>query len=769
MIEGDLLPMPHRPTPSRHEGELRRLMNLTAAGIVGAGVLLVGVICYAGWTSNSSATARERQLLQNALDLGIARTLNEQKSVAWWDDAYTKVTAPEIDYEFLDSEFGIFLTETYGHDSVFVLNAQDQPVFVYTAASRRDPAAYTRYQTLLAPVIAEARGSTASKLRPRADLFGQRQANYRTIGAPAQSAHWSGHIVIVENRPAMVTALTILPNVDMTLKADGPPPLLVSIVLLDDEHIEDIGRSLLLKDLKLGTQAPASDRLASFVFEGDDGRNGGTLTWVTEKPGAVLLSFILPLVCLAGFAVAAQAAIMLRRLRRTSANLANREQQSRYAARHDALSGLPNRAHFADNLRTVLGQIEREGSGMHAILAYIDVDRFKDVNDTLGHPAGDALIMEVARRLKTYGRAGDFLARYGGDEFAILWTASDPSAASTLAERISKAFIAPFEIEGQSLIVTASVGIAMAPDNGTTVDEVMRHSDIALYQAKNAGRNCAVIFSEDMAEEVEERRAIEIDLQAALGTDQLQLAYQPLISCLSGGIIGAEALLRWRHPTRGMVSPGVFIPIAEQCGLMPVLGAWVLRQAMTDWHHWRELEVAVNLSPLQFRQTDLVALLQSLTVETGASPEKFVLEITEGVLMDAGERTRHSLDAIRDQGFKTALDDFGTGYSSLAYLCNFHFDKLKIDRSFVSNLSRSEGVQTIVQAVVALGKGLGMDIVAEGVETESEALTMTKFGCTELQGYYFAKPMAAAELKALLKTYVPKYLTAPAGRVEAAE
>jgi EAL domain-containing protein (putative c-di-GMP-specific phosphodiesterase class I) len=286
----------------------------------------------------------------------------------------------------------------------------------------------------------------------------------------------------------------------------------------------------------------------------------------------------------------------------------------------------------------------------------------------------------------------------------------------------------------------------------------MRHADIALYEAKDRGRDCAVLFSDEMAQQVERRRAIELDLRTAIETNMLCLHYQPIISCHSGEIVGLEALLRWRHPLHGDMSPADFIPIAENAGLLPSLGEWVLSHAMADWKRWPHLEISVNLSPVQFRHVDLEATLRKLIAEYGVEPNRFVLEITEGVLLEATEHTNSILDALRSIGFKTALDDFGTGYSSLAYLCNFKFDKIKIDRSFVGRIARVDISRTIVQSVVTIGRGLGMDIVAEGVETEFEAIIMTKLGCTELQGYYFSKPADADQMEKFLKTFEPKCL-----------
>ena len=323
-------------------------------------------------------------------------------------------------------------------------------------------------------------------------------------------------------------------------------------------------------------------------------------------------------------------------------------------------------------------------------------------------------------------------------------------------KRIAQAFEAPFAVKGQTINVTASIGLAVAPDNGSTADELMRHADIALYEAKNQGRDRAVYFSTKMAEEVEHRRSIELDLRSAMEHQEFDLHYQPIISCSTGKVVGVEALLRWQHPLYGNMPPAEFIPVAENAGLLPAIGEWVLERAMTDAKLWPELEVAVNLSPVQFRHVDLESMLRRLIVKHAVDPGRFVLEITEGVLLEATDRVNTVLDAIRDMGFRTALDDFGTGYSSLSYLCNFQFDKIKIDRSFISSISRVDTTKTIIKSVVTLGRGLGMDIVAEGIETPYEASMMTRFGCTELQGFYFARPLPVEEMVKFLETYEPR-------------
>jgi len=720
------------------------------------GLVLLATIAYTGWSANESAVERERTLLDNAFNQSIARVLNEQKSVAWWDDSVLNITDDAIDLDFVDANFGIFLTETYAQDAVYILNAKDKPLYAWSNEARATPSSFERVRPSIEAVIDEARqGKPSPLLKTRPDSFSESQSSYRLLAGVLGVARWAGHIMTVNGRPAVVAALTIVPNVQMDL-LKGTPNLLVSIRYIDKDFVSEMGRTLLLPDLALKKQPLAGGAVVSEPFVTDDGIKAGYLIWTTRQPGQVLLTIILPLVAFGVLLTGLLSKIMFGRLRRASLALAQREFEARYEAKHDALSGLPNRVHMVEKIDKFLNSYIARHSGQRALAAYIDIDRFKDINDTLGHETGDELIKLVAQRLSTRLRPHDFLARFGGDEFVILCAPTGLDAGPALVERISQTFASPFAIKGQSIRVTVSTGLAIAPDNGATADELMRHADIALYEAKSLGRDRAVFFTTKMAEEVEHRRSIELDLRSALENEELDLHYQPIISASTGAIIGVEALLRWRHPLYGSMPPAEFIPIAENAGLLPAIGEWVLNRAMTDSKLWPSLEVAVNLSPVQFHHVDLEAMLRQLIVKHAIDPSHFVLEITEGVLLESTDRVSAVLAAIHDMGFKIALDDFGTGYSSLSYLCNFQFDKIKIDRSFISNVSKVDSTKTIVKSVVALGRALGMDIVAEGIETEFEAAMMTRFGCTELQGFYFSRPLPVAHMEEFLKTYEPK-------------
>lgn len=727
----------------------RRLSAVIAATLVFFGAALLAVVAYAGWSANRNAVVRERQLVENALNQAVSRVLNEEKAIAWWDDAVLNAQMRPLDLEWIGANIGFYFPETYGHDEIFLIDGHNRPIYATVDGEfQTDPAAaFARHAGVLNQVILSARGAPNPDLTLRDGAFTADQQRYSYL-LGASNAGWSGHILPVNGAPAVVSAMAIVPSVDASTLV-GAPHLMVSVVRMDEDFMFSVGRTLLIRDLTLAREPSAARGTLSQPFFADDGSPAGYLVWTPRQPGRTLLLFILPLVALGVVLAGAQTWLMIRRLKRASNDLAEREAQSRRQALHDALSGLPNRHHFVQQLQEALDALVLSRNNQCVIVAYIDVDRFKDINDTLGHHAGDTLIKAVSQRLRAAIAEDDFLSRFGGDEFAVMRRAKSAEEAEDLCQRLRAAFEPSFDIHGQDVRMTASIGVAAAPDHGLSPAELMRHADIALYRAKDSGRDRAMTFNTQMAADVERRREIELDLHTALETNQLRLFYQPLIGCADGRVRGVEALLRWRHPTKGDISPGVFVPIAEEAGLMPALGAFVLSRAFEEGRQWPNLQLAINLSPVQFRHVDLVNLLERLLAKHEIDPARVVLEVTEGVLMESTERNRQILSDIRDLGFKIALDDFGTGYSSLRYLSDFRFDKIKIDRAFVTSVHERKRALTIVQSVVTLGRGLGMDVVAEGVETEAEASVMRLVGVNELQGFFFSRAVPSEEIAAL--------------------
>ena len=425
------------------------------------------------------------------------------------------------------------------------------------------------------------------------------------------------------------------------------------------------------------------------------------------------------------------------------------EAQLTHMAHHDGLTGLPNRILFRQEMER---ELARARGGEAVAVLCIDLDHFKRVNDTLGHAAGDALLQGAADRLRACVRETDIVARLGGDEFAIVQLQADqPRAATVLAERLIADLSRPFDIEGHQVVVGASVGIALAPSDGTEADQLMKSADMALYRAKADGRGVLRYFESEMDAKMQARRALELDLRKALVEHEFELFYQPIVDLQSNRVSGFEALLRWNHPTQGLISPADFIPIAEDMGLIIPLGEWVLRQACKEAAGWPErVKVAVNLSPAQFKSKALALVVTTALADSGLAPDRLELEITESVLLQDNDTVRGVLHQLRQLGVRISMDDFGTGYSSLSYLRSFPFDKIKIDQSFVRDMGQHDDSIAIVRAVAGLGRNLGMSTTAEGVETNEQLGRLRQEGCTEVQGYLFSRPLPASEVPRLL-------------------
>jgi|tagenome__1003787_1003787.scaffolds.fasta_scaffold20967488_2 diguanylate cyclase (GGDEF)-like protein len=409
-----------------------------------------------------------------------------------------------------------------------------------------------------------------------------------------------------------------------------------------------------------------------------------------------------------------------------------------HMAHHDSLTGLPNRTAFATHFATVLDRSAAATSGFAVIC--VDLDRFKEINDLFGHPAGDRVLREVSNRLLIAAKGG-FVARLGGDEFTIIAEGlEDPSVAASLAEGMLSAMSAHLEIEAQSIAIGLSVGVAMYPQDGADAATLLNNADAALYRAKSEGRGTVRFFASEMDRQLRAKRSLQHDLRSALERDEFQIFYQPQ-AVTNGDVTGFEALIRWQHPKRGMVSPAEFIPLAEESSLIISIGEWVLREACAEAASWpRPLKIAVNLSPVQFKQGDLPTLVHEVLLQTGLSPSRLELEITEGVLIGDFSRALSILRRLKALGVRIAMDDFGTGYSSLSYLQSFPFDKIKIDRSFIMNVQSSHESAAIVRAVIGLARGLNVPVAAEGVETTEQLQFLSQESCSEIQGYLIGRP-----------------------------
>jgi diguanylate cyclase (GGDEF)-like protein len=425
------------------------------------------------------------------------------------------------------------------------------------------------------------------------------------------------------------------------------------------------------------------------------------------------------------------------------------ERKIAHLAHYDALTDLPNRVLFRERLDLELERIKR---GEQLAMLYIDIDEFKAVNDSLGHPVGDELLKAVASRLRSCIRETDFVARLGGDEFAIVQTGVEqPSDVMGLVKRIYDAIREPYECLGHNLMTDASIGIALAPHDGTDLDQLLKSADLAMYGAKADGRRTYRFFEAEMDARVKARRTLELDMRQAIVDGAFELHYQPVVNLKRNEIIGCEALLRWRHPVRGMISPAEFIPIAEETGLICEIGDWALATACAEAMSWPpNIRLAVNVSPVQFRSHAFSLKVANVLATTGLAASRLELEITEAVLIRDDDAALNLLQHLRNIGVRIALDDFGTGYSSLSYLRRFPFDKIKIDRCFIDGIDETDGSSAIVQAVINIANAQNMTTTAEGIETEPQRDMLRDLGCTEMQGFLFSRPLPVDGIRALL-------------------
>jgi diguanylate cyclase (GGDEF)-like protein len=576
----------------------------------------------------------------------------------------------------------------------------------------------------------------------------------RLDGADALGSGPHSQVAVIRSlagRPAVIAAVAVGPVGGIPAARDIAAPIIMSVKFIDSEALAGIAGQLRLTHLRKLDNEPAPPSDLTYELDGPLGKRIALFAWTPKQPGAEIVNSVIPFIAVALAAFALLAAFVLRYMRRTAAAIAAGESRLRHLAMHDPLCGLPNRIFFSERLEAVIDEVHA-GSAPAAVF-YIDLDHFKDVNDTLGHPVGDELIRNVTLRLSHALRGDDLVARLGGDEFAVISTMGDDSDKMTaVAQRIIAAICAPYAISQQNIVIGASIGIAVIDRNSGGAADIMRYADMALYRAKNEGRNRACIYDAAMDADLSNRKLLEGDLREAIENDQLKLLYQPIVNKSGETVVGVEALCRWLHPTRGEIPPSEFIAVAEHSGLIIELGAWVLQRACLDGKAWPDLTISVNVSPLQFRRTDFFDTVQRTLGETGFDPARLEIELTESVLLGNADAAETGMSRLKELGVRLALDDFGTGYSSLLYLRRLPFDKLKIDRSFVLSIEKAADAAAIVHAVVSLGRGLGMKVTAEGVETADQQLFLRAAGVHFMQGYRFGRAVSAAEITERLKS-----------------
>ncbi len=683
-----------------------------------AAVLLGGFLLWSAAQIDDNAVSRQAQRVVHAVEAQRSTTPREQESVAIWDDAVT--AARNNDQSWLRDNIGRWMFSYFGHDESYVLRPDDTPLYASRDGRTRSPQSFAARGSAVLPLVEDLRKLTA--------------AGYLDV-PPSVSDY-----VLIDGQPAVASVMPLVSDSGNLEQPAGHEAILVSIVHLDldfelrmiDRYMTEVGR--------FTTSADSAGDVESFPVTNRAGRIVAFYEWLPNRPGRELLQRTAPALVIAFIVVSALVTLLVHRLQRALRALETKRLDAERQATEDTLTSLPNRLSFDRQFDARL-----DASGLHdppLALLMLDLDRFKQVNDTLGHHAGDELIRAVADRLRAVIGPTDTLARLGGDEFAIVHACyAGTIEVAGLAQRIVDSIARPFRIQGSEAFVGVSIGIVVATAGRRDRNELSRCADIALYEAKSAGRNRAVFYEEAMDEQVQDRHTIEAELREALRSpDQLWVAFQPLCGS-AGEIIGAEALLRWTHPQLGAVSPARFVPVAESTGLIEQLGEFVLRRATEFGARWPGRSIAVNISPAQLRNPTFADRVFDLLAETGMQPADLEMEITEGILLDDESTVADTIRSFRRTGIRIALDDFGTGYSSLGYLKRYPVDRIKIDRSFIAQLTTANASDAIVQAMVTLAHALDIDVTAEGVETEEQFRALLGMGCNTFQGYLFSKPL----------------------------
>ena len=722
--------------PRSDQTRLRLVAPIGAIVAVAIICVIVAVLTSARRADEVSLN-REQELIQRAIaDRGV-RILRELESVAATQRAADAI-GRDYDAQWVDRRVGNWLETYFDHDLVAVVDAADKVEYARSRSS--DAPGAINWPIELAAALDLLRGRDGTALNGVVPVVvGPDQVRPSRIAALIQ--RFTG-------RPAIVAAVAVGTNDDLAA-GNAHAPIVVAIKYIDDAMLREIGSRLQLPELGLLDDRAGTGEMPVIAITDPQGSAVARFAWKPTRLGGQIVGRVLPfmLVALAGFA--ALIGLVLYQMRRTAEKITAGETQLRHLALHDPVCGLPNCIYFGERLESMIDVVRR--GGPLAAVFFIDLDHFKDVNDTLGHHVGDELILNVTRRLSAVMRETDLVARLGGDEFAIITNCgSDSYSLQAIAGRILAAVCAPYSISGHNIVIGASIGIAVIDRRAKDAGDILRYADMALYRAKNEGRNRACIYDAAMDADLSQRKLLEGDLLYAIRNDGLNAAYQPIVNASGDKMIGVEALARWTHPTAGVIPPSEFIPIAENSGLIFELGEWMLRRACLDGRDWPGLTIAVNVSPLQFRRPDFVDLVERILKETAFDPNRLELELTESTLLGNLEMAELSMLRLKAIGVRFALDDFGTGYSSLQYLRRFPFDKLKIDSSFVRSIETAPDAASIVHAVVSLGRGLSMKVTAEGVETAEQHLFLRAAGVHSMQGYRFGRPGPAADVGARL-------------------
>ncbi len=705
-----------------------------AAIVVVAVCALVGSLWVWADQADMLARTREENLVRQGLDQMADDHSLLMTPITIWNKA-VESTSVKYDSAWAEANIGRYFQHYLNFESNMLLDGDGKVVFAYKDGQSADPAALQHILTESQDVVRQLRDDQAG-----------RNAHHEAYNSDSDHA---GKLIAVDARVYAMGASLLLPDEANSPLLKYRPYVAIGAHELKTDELIALSQRYMVSDIRiLAATAQPPRGNAVIPFRDSHGAVVMQLAWTPDTPGRTLFIRTLGPVLLISLGLGVVALVLLYQSQKAAQGLIASEAKAKHMALHDSLTGLPNRTLFADRLTQACERMKRQGG--HVAVMCIGLDRFKDVNDTLGHLAGDELIRNNAHKIGGMIRASDTLARLGGDEFVIIQTDTDGHSAATLAKRVLEALTGTVSLESGQVFSSCSIGVTLLQDGDIEAAEALRQADLALYRAKDLGRGQYAFFEVEMDATIKLRKTLETGLREAIHIEALDVVYQPQVDH-NGTIVGVEALCRWTHPSRGPVSPGYFIPLAEECGMMNELGTFVLRRAMIDARRWPGLKVAVNVSATQLRSADFLATVRMLLEETRTPATQIEIEITEGVLLNDDHVTQVVLRDLRHMGFTIALDDFGTGYSSLGYLSRYPVDKIKIDRSFVSNLGNDPEAEAVIRAIVKLSKALNLNIVAEGVETRAQKSILRQVGCNIIQGFLFSRAVPVADIDSIMR------------------
>ena len=705
-------------------------------------VLIVAIAAIAGsslfWSASRSdrlVVAQQAEFVAHLLEDQVAGIAYDQESVAIWDDTiqYTRFA---FDREWIDSNIGVWMYEYFGHDRTFILNETDQPIYGMTDGEQFGTDGFALLGDDVASLLEQTRAGIDNG---DVALFHDGLAdNPRSIDVGE-----------VEGRPAIISAMAIVSDTGELFEPGQAQYVLLSVRFLDQSFLADLAEHYLIEGPRFSWSDDAvGDEVSTPLYTTTESLLG-FVAWRTKRPGASLLADTWPVLTAALLLLGMIIAALTRRLTRTYDQIKRNEAEALHRASHDQLTSLPNRFQFRKALETAVASAAKAHRPLAVLI--VDLDGFKSINDALGHPAGDDVIRVVAERLQAVAGPTDLVVRMGGDEFAILRTdGTSKDAVERICERAISSIGTPVPTDAGHAVVGASIGAALTDSSQTNAGNLVRDADIALYRAKSEGRNTFRVFDVAMDEDRLRRKRIEADLGLAIARPgQLSVCYQPIYSGDGSVVTGAEALLRWHHPVMGEIPPVVFIPIAEESGLINQLGEWMLREVFAATRNWRLQSVAVNVSPLELRTPGYAERFLDIAKEADADLTRIEVEITENVLIQNAGPTMASLETLRSAGVRLTIDDFGTGYSSLHYLRSLTLHRVKIDRGFVSGLGDSAETGHIVEAIITLAHAMGLLVTAEGVESRRQLSELARMGCDQMQGFLLSLPLTVGAFEDL--------------------